>query len=197
MNGSLEEGQRGCGFDQHQEWGLMSVSPLILGDDELTALRMITDRYLECLLTLSTSPDHSSSNSAVLEKLREMFVEMRGDGCDVVLFMTEPDVIALDEAIESYTHICGQSHIEEEEKQFVIDCLKQFREGLAEMKLALTNCKQHDAGIYGITEYMGRRCYCTQIQRGPLEGCQQVFQHCTTLWPGMLEWLQANVEGGL
>jgi hypothetical protein len=175
----------------------MNVSPLILGNNDLTALRMITDSYLESLLRLDISPEHSSGNSAALEKLREMFVQMRGEGCDVVLFMTEPDVIALDEAIEGYIRIFKCSQLSARKKRPVIECLKRSREGLTEMKLALTNCKQHDVQTCGVTEYMGRKCYCTQIRRGPVGGCQQVLQHCTTLWPGMLEWLQANVEGGL
>ncbi len=158
---------------------------------------MITDGYLESLLTLETSLRYPGKDNTVLKKLRETFVEMIDEGVNMVLFMTEPDVIALDEAVEGYTHIFERRQLPKEEKRFVIGCLKRFREGLAEMKLALTNCKQHDAKTYGITEYMGRRCYCMQMRRDPVGGCQQVFQHCTTPWPGMLEWLQANVEGGL
>jgi hypothetical protein len=155
---------------------------------------MITDRYLESLLTPETLPEHSGGNSAALKKLREIFVKMEDEGSDVVLFMTEPDVIALDEAIEGFTHIFERSHREGEEKQLVIGCLKRFQEELAEMKLALTNCKRHDESIDRITEHVGRRSYCTRIQWGPMGECQQVFQHCTTLSPGMLEWLQTNVE---
>jgi hypothetical protein len=173
----------------------MSVSPLILGNNELVALRMITDRYLESLLTLEAVPEHSSR--AVLKRLREIFVQMIEEGGDMVLFMTEPEVIALDEAIEGYTRIfkCGQ--LSARKKRSVIECFKRGREGLAEMKLALTSCKQHDAQTCGVTEYMGRKCYCMPIRRDPVRECQQVLQHCTTLWPGMLEWLQVNVEGGL
>ncbi len=173
----------------------MSVSPLILGNNELVALRMITDRYLESLLTLEAAPEHSSR--AVLKELREVFVQMIEEGGNMVLFLTEPSVIALDEAVESYIPICQHSDLPKREKRPVIECLKRCREGLAEMKLALTNCKQHDAQTCGVTEYMGRKCYCMPIRRDPVGECQQVLQHCTTLWPGMLEWLQANVEGGL
>jgi hypothetical protein len=155
---------------------------------------MITDRYLESLLTLEAAPEHSSC--AVLKELRKMFVQMIDEEGSVVLFMTKPDVIALDEGVEGYTRIFKCSQLPERKKRPVIEGLKRCREGLAEMKLALTSCEQHDAKTCGVTEYMGRRCYCMQIRRNPVGGCQQVFQHCTTLWPGMLEWLQAHVEWG-
>jgi hypothetical protein len=170
----------------------MNVSPLILGNNELVALRMIIDRYLECLLTPEAAPPHSSR--AVLKKLREMFVQMREEGGNMVLFMTEPDVIALDEAIEGYIRMFKCSHLSARKKRPVIACLKRSREGLAEMKLALMNCKQHDVQTCGVTEYMGRKCYCMPIRRDPVGEWKPVLQHCTTLWPGMLEWVQANVE---
>jgi hypothetical protein len=175
----------------------LSVSPIILGCDDLVALIMITDSYLASPSMPESSPEHSSMNSAFLEKLREIFVEMVDEGGDMVLFMTEPDVIALDEAVECFTHIFERSHIVEEKKQPAIGFSKQLREELTDMKLAHTICKQHDEKTEVFNKHLDRRIYCTQIQRGPVGECQQVFQHCTTLSPGMLEWLQTSVEGGL
>jgi hypothetical protein len=176
---------------------LLSVSPIILGCDDLVALVMITDSYLASLSTLETPPEHSSRNSAALEKLREIFVEMGDEGGDMVLFMTEPDVIALDEAVEGFTRIFERSHLAEEKKQPVIGFINHLRDELAEMKLAHTICNLHNEKISVFNEYCGRISYCTQIQRDPVGEYQQVFQHCTTLSPGMLEWLQTSVEGGL
>jgi len=172
----------------------MTVSPVILENTELGVLREIADYHLERLLTPKALPEYTKRE--VLRSLHKRFGEMIDEGRLAVLFMTKPDVIALDEAIEDFTRVFECSAVPKRTKRAMLKCFKQSREELAEMKLALTICEQHDAETCGVTEHMGRKCYCMQIRREPVGECQQVFQHCTTVWPGMLEWLQDNVEWG-
>jgi len=88
---------------------------------------IIVDSYLDT--------EHSDRYGAILRQLRKTFTAMAVREDDAPLLMTELDVMALDEAAESFILICKESDGPEEKKQIALKSLNGLRQELAEMKL--------------------------------------------------------------
>jgi|SRR5579859_3069026 len=113
----------------------MSIPRLKLTQGELSLLVYAIDAYLQSLDLPDLFPEHSSKYQHILSDQRLIFFTLATAYRDFDLVMTEPDIIAVDEAVRGFMRICERLKKGAWGYPQAMSMLTRIHEKLEQMKL--------------------------------------------------------------
>ncbi len=113
----------------------MGVPRIRLTQNDFVILVIAIDAYVISLQMPQMYPEHSNRYVPILENLRAILWSLVKLGWKKDFLMTEPQVIALDEAVLGFMRICERSKRNEAGYPRTLVMLNQYHQLLEEMKL--------------------------------------------------------------
>ena len=117
----------------------MGIPRIRLTQNDFAILVVTIDAYIESLHVPDIYPEHSASYAPILLHLRSIFWSLVKRKWDGDFLMTEPQVIALDEAVRGFMRICERCKKDETGYPRTVAALTQYHQWLEELNGAKSN----------------------------------------------------------